>query len=162
LLIVLVVFWTVLANNALAYPQVAWQNISMHALNSVFAFIEVVLPATRPHALVHLGPLVVLLVLYLALTYISHSIRGYYVYPFLDPVNGAGGIVGILVGTPVATALVFAVIKGLILGRVVASEGKDGRKNSRLGFRNAGAIEVSSVDVEEIAMEFPKREGESV
>jgi len=157
-----VVFWTVLANHALAYPLVAWQNISVHALNSVFAFCEVVLPATRPHAWVHLGPLIVLLVLYLALTYISHSIRGYYVYPFLDPVNGAGGIIGILVGTPIATALVFSVVKGLIWGRVRAAEGKDGKKTSGLGLRNASAFTVPSVDVEEISMDFPKREGDSV
>ncbi|GAB7341490.1 hypothetical protein MBLNU457_7719t1 [Dothideomycetes sp. NU457] len=145
--IVTVVFWTVLARNALSYPQLAWQNTSEHALNSVFAFLEILLPATRPHAWIHLFPLIVLLVFYLALTYISHAIRGYYVYPFLDPVNGAGGIVGILVGTPVATAVVFAVVKGAIWGRMRVSE---------KGQRGKGKGNLPSVDVEEIDLEFPK------
>lgn len=149
LITLLVVFWTVLAQDALSYPQIAWQNISMHALNSVFAFLEIVLPSTRPHAWIHLAPLIVLLVLYLALTYVSHAIRGYYVYPFLDPVNGAGGIVGILVGTPVATALVFAVVKAGIMGRLRASEGRE-------AVRGSGRSTLPSLDVEEISMEFPK------
>ena len=62
-----------------------WSNISEHALNSVFAFLEIVLPQSDPHPWILLVPLVVILALYLGLAYLSHATEHFYVYAFLNP-----------------------------------------------------------------------------
>lgn len=62
-----------------------WSNISQHALNSVFAFLEILLPMSQPHPWIQLVPMIIILALYLGLAYLTHTTEGYYVYSFLDP-----------------------------------------------------------------------------
>lgn len=170
--IVTAVFWGFLARGATSSPYATWSNVSMHALNSVFAFFEVVVPRTRPHAWILLVPLVVLLALYLGLTYVSHAIRGYYVYPFLDPANGTGIVAGSIVGVAGALCVVFVVVKGIMAGRFKDTDGK-GNKGflSERDVRRAGAgaavrearrgvrrnrDQDESFEIEQIGTRFPK------
>lgn len=62
----------------------AWSDVSQHALNSVFAFLEIILPASEPHPWIQLVPIIVVLACYLGLAYLTHAVQGWYVYSFLD------------------------------------------------------------------------------
>lgn len=78
------VFWAVLADRVFESTYRAFSDISQHALNSVFAFLEILLPASEPHPWIQLIPIIVILALYLALAYLTHAVQGWYVYSFLD------------------------------------------------------------------------------
>ncbi|RAL12122.1 uncharacterized protein BO97DRAFT_345928 [Aspergillus homomorphus CBS 101889] len=84
--IVTVVFWAILYSPPW-YPTVepAWQNISQHGLNSFYALLEVVLATTNPHPLISLAFLIFILLLYVALAYLTYHTEGFYTYSFLDP-----------------------------------------------------------------------------
>ncbi len=56
----------------------------MHALNTVFAGLEIILPRSDPHPWLLLVPIIIILALYLALAYLTHATEGFYVYSFLD------------------------------------------------------------------------------
>lgn len=60
-----------------------WANISFHGLNSVFAMVEVLLPRTEPPPFIHVVILLVILLVYLALAYLTHYTQGWYVYEWL-------------------------------------------------------------------------------
>jgi len=81
--------------------------------------------------------LIVLEGLYLALTYLGHSIRGGYVYPFLDPGRvGSGIVAAACVGIVVATVVVFCIVRGVMWARIQITEGREGvnrREIARLG-----------------------------
>jgi hypothetical protein len=79
------VFWGALSYGAFSTKWTAWSNISQHALNSVMAFAEIVIPRTLPHPWINIIFIVILLALYLGLAYLTHSTQGFYVYPFLNP-----------------------------------------------------------------------------
>ncbi|CAG8119481.1 unnamed protein product [Penicillium nalgiovense] len=64
-----------------------WQNISLHCLNSVYALLEIVLPATAPHPSIAIPFLILMLLLYLCVAYITHAAEGWYPYSFLDVGN---------------------------------------------------------------------------
>ena len=78
-------FWAILAHGALDNALSTYTNTSEHALNSVFAFLEIFLPRSDPHPWLQLVPLIVIGLLYLALAYLTHATQHFYVYNFLDP-----------------------------------------------------------------------------
>ncbi len=86
-------------------------------MNSLFALVEIVLPATEPPPLLHLVGLTILLLLYLALAYLTHATQGFYVYSFLDPSTGAGKVTGYCFGIFAAIVIIFFVIWALIWAR---------------------------------------------
>lgn len=79
------IYWAFLANGAFASRFWTWSNVSEHALNSVFAFMESFLPMSDPHPWIHLPLLILILACYLGVAYITHADQGFYVYHFLDP-----------------------------------------------------------------------------
>jgi hypothetical protein len=79
-----VVFWSVLSAGAYRSSFSTFSNISMHALNTVFAGLEIILPRSEPHPWLLLVPIVIILALYLGLAYLTHATEGFYVYSFLD------------------------------------------------------------------------------
>lgn len=84
-IVITLVFWTVLRQNAFFNRFAVWNNVSQHALNSAMALLELGITRSPPASWGMLIPVVVVLALYLAETYVFHAARGYYVYPFLDP-----------------------------------------------------------------------------
>lgn len=78
------IFWAVLASRVFENTYRAWSDVSQHALNSVFAFFEIILPASEPHPWIQLLPIIVVLACYLGLAYLTHATQGWYVYSFLD------------------------------------------------------------------------------
>lgn len=125
--IVTVVYWGLLYPGAW-FPLVfrAWSNVSQHAMNSAFALFEILLARTRPPPVVHLLALVVVLALYLALAYLTRATKGFYVYPFLDPSQGAGRTAGYILGILLAVIVVFGLVYGVIALRVWITERKLG------------------------------------
>ena len=77
-------FWTILSDGAYRTELNSFDNISMHALNSVFAGLEIILPRSDPHPWLLLVPIIIILALYLGLAYLTHATEGFYVYSFLD------------------------------------------------------------------------------
>ena len=112
-----------------AFPRVfdAWSNISRHALNSVMALFELAVPRTERPPWIHLLWLIVIEALYLAVTYITHATKGFYVYSFLDPgTKGQKMVVAYVFGIAVAVIVIFLLIQGLIALRMWVLETKLG------------------------------------
>lgn len=78
------VFWAVLAARVFESTYRAWSDVSQHALNAVFGFLEIVLPSSEPLPWIQLIPMIIVLALYLGLAYLSADIYGRSVYSFLD------------------------------------------------------------------------------
>ena len=90
-IIVTVVYWALLAGtDHIATRYLVFRNVSAHALNSVWAVVEIVLPRTEHPPWWHAVPLIIILGCYVGLAYITHATKGFYVYSFLDPA-GKGG-----------------------------------------------------------------------
>jgi uncharacterized membrane protein len=89
-------------------------QVSRHGLNSLFALLELLLPATNPPPWLHLPFLIVILALYLALAYLTFATQGFYTYGFLDPATGQGRVAaycfGILAGIIVAFIIIWLLI----------------------------------------------------
>lgn len=125
--VVTAVFWAVLAARVFESTYRTWSDISQHALNSVFAFLEILLPASEPHPWIQLIPVIVVLACYLGLAYITHAVQGWYVYSFLDiEENGSGLVAGACIGILVASIVVFVAVRYLIWLRKWVTEKKLG------------------------------------
>ncbi|KAF2221731.1 hypothetical protein BDZ85DRAFT_264305 [Elsinoe ampelina] len=123
--IVTAVFWGLLANGALYSPLSTWSNVSQHGINSAFALFEVVFPRTEATPWIHVLPCVIILAMYLGLTYLSHSLNGFYVYPFLDQEkNGRAITAAYIIGILVAAIIVFAIVHFVIKFRRWLTEAK--------------------------------------
>ena len=138
-LLVTIVFWAILYSPPF-FPQrfAAWSNISQHALNTVFAVLEIVLPATLPPPLLHLPILILLLLLYLALAYITYASQGFYPYDFLDTHKGSGKVTAYAFGILAAISVIFGVVWGLIWLRVRFTEGRKRRRGEGGGSGEGG------------------------
>ncbi|USP78912.1 alpha beta hydrolase fold-1 protein [Curvularia clavata] len=126
--IVTIVFWGLLAAD---FPTTfsVWSNTSQHALNSFYAFCEIVFPRTNRLPWLDLIPIIILLALYLALAYVTHATEGFYVYPFLDLQKHSSGVVGgYIIGILIAAIIVFIIIRYLIALRVWVTETKLGMR----------------------------------
>ncbi|KAI0186347.1 hypothetical protein EV127DRAFT_484304 [Xylaria flabelliformis] len=125
--LVIIVFWSLLSSpTTLSTTYSAWSNISQHALNAVFATIEIVLPRTSPAPWDHLPVQLFLVALYLALAYITHATKGFYTYSFLDPGLQGSLVAAYVFGIAIGICILFAVIQGLIWVRRWATEEKLG------------------------------------
>ncbi|KAF7293365.1 hypothetical protein MKEN_01466900 [Mycena kentingensis (nom. inval.)] len=120
--IVTIVFWALLAS-----PEVfdttysTYSNISVHALNSLFALLDLLLSHTPPAPWLTLPLHILLLAAYLGVAYITAHTQGFYPYSFLDPNpdSGSGRLLGAyIVGIAVGEAVVFCVVRGVVLLRV--------------------------------------------
>jgi hypothetical protein len=124
----LVVFWTLLAAD-FPTPFSLWSNTSQHALNSFYAFCEIVFPRTNRLPWLDLIPVIILLALYLGLAYVTHATEGFYVYPFLNLQEHSSGVVaGYILGILVAAIIIFLIVRYLIVLRVWVTEEKLGMR----------------------------------
>ncbi|KAF3902142.1 hypothetical protein ABW21_db0205011 [Orbilia brochopaga] len=120
------VYWAVLFDR-FDNEYDAWSNISVHALNAVIAFLEIIIPRTEPLPWMHILFMLPIMGGYLGIAYITHATQGFYTYSFLDPKRSGAGItaaycIGILIGT----VILFSLVKGLVWLRVWVTERKLG------------------------------------
>lgn len=132
----------------------AWSNVSEHALNSAFALFELVLPRTQPPPWIHLLWLIVVLLAYLALAFVTLADQGWYTYSFLDhdEVGGRGLVAAYVFGIALAIVIIFAVVWALIRLRVWVTE-------TKLGFEGKfakGRTARTDVEMAEAAQKGPE------
>ncbi|KAL1843767.1 hypothetical protein VTK73DRAFT_2732 [Phialemonium thermophilum] len=124
--VVTIVYWARLYSGAW-FPTafLAWSNLSQHALNSLLALFELLVPRTNPPPAIHALWLVLLLALYLALAYLTRATKGFYVYSFLDPAtSGRGAVAGYVFGIAAGCLVVFLFARGAIALRRWLTEEK--------------------------------------
>lgn len=91
-----------------------WHNVSIHGLNSFFAFLEIILTTTKPLPPLHLILLCVILSVYLGLAYLAKATQGFWVYEWLDPDFGAVEIVVHVFGFAALILGIFLVVYGIM------------------------------------------------
>ncbi|KAF4980698.1 hypothetical protein FZEAL_3366 [Fusarium zealandicum] len=145
--LVTIVYWGVLfAGPWFPIQFTAWENISQHGLNSLFALFEIVIPRTNPPAWVHIAWLILILALYLALAYLTVATQHFYVYNFLDhdDVGGRGIVAAYIIGIAVAIVIIFCIVWCLIWVRRWLTETKLGREGKFAYQPNNNGIEMDS------------------
>ncbi|KAL2021403.1 hypothetical protein VTK56DRAFT_7156 [Thermocarpiscus australiensis] len=121
--VVTVVYWARLYSGSWFTETFdGWSNVSQHALNSVFALFEIVVPRTDPPLAVHMLWLILVLALYLALAYVTNATKGFYTYDFLDPGRQHGLVAAYVFGIAVGTLLIFGVAWGAVRLRKYVTE----------------------------------------
>ncbi|KAJ4343635.1 hypothetical protein N0V95_006609 [Ascochyta clinopodiicola] len=91
--LVTIVFWGTMNSGWPAGRFEQWMNLSVHGLNSVFAIVEILLPATKAPPVSHLSVVLLLLSTYLGLAYLTRYTQGFYVYEWMNPAHGNVSIV---------------------------------------------------------------------
>jgi hypothetical protein len=134
-----VVFWGVIFSGFSDEFDV-WSNASEHALNSVFAFFEIVVPRTEKTPKLHTIPVVIILALYLGLAYVTVATDHFYVYAFLDPYYHSQGVIaGYIIGILIGTLIMFFIVHFLIKFRRWLTEDKMGMTGKLTG-NNTGYV----------------------
>ncbi|KAI2793273.1 hypothetical protein POX_b03326 [Penicillium oxalicum] len=133
-------------------------QISQHGLNSLHALVEIILPATAPHPWMAIPVLIVLLLLYVSVAYITHATEGFYTYSFLDTgVNGSksGIVTGYCFGILAAIVIIFLVSWGLIRLRVyltgdrIKRAARDPLRRGQHEFGHATSLRDSSIEMKQ-------------
>ncbi|KAK2464917.1 hypothetical protein APHAL10511_002993 [Amanita phalloides] len=111
-IVVTIVYWAILSGPSTFETKFgSWSNISMHALNTVFALFEIVLTDVPPVPWIYLPLCLVILAGYLGIAYITHDAQGFYPYSFLDPKHhGAGVLAGYIIGIAIGECIVYAIV----------------------------------------------------
>jgi len=118
-ILVTIVFWALLASPTIFQRRIStWSNISVHALNTVFALSEVLLTNIPPAPWLTLPFGIVLLACYLGIAYITHKTQGFYAYTFLNPKKQGGLLAAYIVGIAVCYMIVFVIVRFIILLRI--------------------------------------------
>lgn len=127
--LVTVVFWgTMYAGPWPTGRFEQWINISVHGLNSLFAILEIVLPATTVFPWSHLSVLLVVLSLYLGLAYLTRYTQGFYVYEWLNPAHGTASILLHILGYTAGIVALFLLVRGALWFKNWVGERKEVKK----------------------------------
>ena len=126
--LVTIVFWGTMNSGWPAGRFEQWINLSVHGLNSVFAIVEILLPATDAPPLGHLSVVLLVLSAYLGLAYMTRYTQGFYVYEWMNPVHGNASIILHVLGYALGMIIIFFLVSSAIrLREMLAkwlSEGK--------------------------------------
>lgn len=90
--LVTIVFWGTMNSGWPTGRFEQWMNISVHAINSIFALTEIVLPATDPLPWSHLSIVLAILSGYLGLAYLTKETQNFYVYEWMNPAHGTTSV----------------------------------------------------------------------
>ena len=100
-------------------------QISQHALNSFYALLEITLPTTSPHPWIAIPFLILGLLFYLCVAYITFYTEGFYPYSFLNiGDHGSGLVTGYCFGILAAILVIFLVSWALIWLRCWLTRGR--------------------------------------
>ncbi|KDR73316.1 hypothetical protein GALMADRAFT_72750 [Galerina marginata CBS 339.88] len=117
-ILVTVVFWVLLADpSTFGTLFSSWSNISVHALNTLFALVEILLTNSPPAPWLTLIPCLLVMVGYLGVAYITHATQGIYTYSFLDPHKQGAKLAAYIVGIAVGEIIVFSLVRGVVVLR---------------------------------------------
>ncbi|PPQ75684.1 hypothetical protein CVT26_001518 [Gymnopilus dilepis] len=131
--LVTIVYWALLSSPSTFATQFSsWSNISVHALNSVWAFTEILLSNSPPAPWITIIPGVMILGAYLGVAYITKDTQGFYTYSFLDPHKEGPKLAGFIIGIAVGFIIIFCIVRGIVVlrqrwasrsGRILATHG---------------------------------------
>ncbi|KAK0460076.1 uncharacterized protein EV420DRAFT_1673018 [Desarmillaria tabescens] len=159
--VVTITFWVLLSSlSTFSSTFNAWNNISVHALNSLYALFEIIFTNTPPPPLVFLLANIVLLGAYLGVAYITNATQGFYTYNFLDPQKQGSFLAAYIAGIAVGYIVVFGIISGIMVMRPrIANKVKynkvEGEKE--MSVRQAESYSISgSTACQEHDVETPK------
>ncbi|KAJ5916158.1 hypothetical protein N7504_000173 [Penicillium tannophilum] len=115
--LVTIVFWGLLFKPPFyKVTFLGWSNISQHGLNSFYALLEIFLPATAPHPWIGVPVLILVLLFYLCVAYITYYDQGWWTYSFLNTEHGkkSGIVAAYCFGILAAILVIFCLSMGLI------------------------------------------------
>ncbi|KAJ4989066.1 hypothetical protein SVAN01_05504 [Stagonosporopsis vannaccii] len=112
--LVTIVFWGTMNSGWPPGRFEQWMNLSVHGLNSVFAIVEILLPATEAPPVSHLSVVLLILSVYLGLAYLTRYTQGFYVYEWLNPAHGTVSIVLHVLGYAAGIIAIFFLVSGAI------------------------------------------------
>ncbi|KAJ4467253.1 hypothetical protein J3R30DRAFT_2072328 [Lentinula aciculospora] len=117
-ILVTIVFWALLASStAFSTKYLAWSNLSIHVLNTVWSLFEIIGTNSPPPRWLMLPCMIIILALYLALAYVTHATQGFYPYSFLDPKKSNSLLAGYIIGIGVAACIIFVLAKTIMWAR---------------------------------------------
>ncbi|KAJ7601864.1 hypothetical protein DFH06DRAFT_378554 [Mycena polygramma] len=129
-IIVTVVFWALLSSpETFGTRFSSWSNLSLHALNTLFALVEITLTNALPAPWRLLPLLIVLLGGYLGVAYVTRREQGFYTYPFLNPAPHPALLAAYIIGIGAGACVVFSLVRGVVVlrERVAGRFGRIGR-----------------------------------
>lgn len=130
--LVTIVFWGTMNSGWPAGRFEQWINISVHGLNSLFAIVEIVLPATAPPPVTHLGIVLGVLSVYLGLAYLTRYTQGFYVYEWMNPAHGNASIILHVLGYAGGMLAIFFLVRFAIVARNKLAEKLESRRSEGL------------------------------
>tara|TARA_R110002003_G_scaffold214_20_gene16139 strand:+ start:5196 stop:6179 length:984 start_codon:yes stop_codon:yes gene_type:complete len=130
--LVTIVFWGTMNSGWPAGRFEQWINVSVHGLNSVFAIVEIVLPATAPPPLTHLSIVLLVLSVYLGLAYLTRYTQGFYVYEWMNPAHGNASIILHVLGYAGGMVAIFVIVRYAIVARNMLAEKMELRRSEGL------------------------------
>jgi len=123
--VVTAAYWLILASPTWDdLPFDTWSNVSVHILNSVFAFLEIALTRVGPMPWIHIPFIALFLAGYIGVAYITKATEGFYTYNVLDP-HGKGGtksVVKYIIGIIVGACVIFVIVAGVNWVKVMFCE----------------------------------------
>lgn len=115
--LVTIVFWGTMNSGWPTGRFEQWINISVHGLNSLFAIVEILLPATEPQPWNHLSVVLLVLSAYLGLAYLTRETQGFFVYEWMNPAHGNVSIILHILGYAAGMIGLFVLSRYVIIGR---------------------------------------------
>jgi len=117
-ILVTAVYWALLADPAtFATRYSTFVNVSQHILNTVFVLFEVFFTHTKPFPWLHLPILILFLLGYLGIAYITEATQGFYTYSFLDIKKQHAKLAIYIVGIAAAEVVIFLIVRGVVVLR---------------------------------------------
>ncbi|KAF1844636.1 uncharacterized protein K460DRAFT_365571 [Cucurbitaria berberidis CBS 394.84] len=136
--LVTIVFWGTMNSGWPTGRFEQWINISVHALNSLFAIVEIVLPATQPPPWTHLSVVLLVLSAYLGLAYITRETQGFYVYEWMNPAHGNWSIVLHIIGYAGGMVALFVLARCAIVARHWIAKKTEGARRENAEMEEKG------------------------
>lgn len=163
--LVTIVFWGTMNSGWPPGRFEQWMNLSVHGLNSAFAVVEILLPATEAPPVSHLSFVLLILSIYLGLAYLTKYTQGFYVYEWLNPAHGSASIILHVLGYAAGVIAIFFLVSGAIRLRNMLARRLD--KSNGTSIKEKGEILDDSSDVWsgenlELGSESGRKKGESL
>jgi len=112
--VVTIAYWALLASSAsFETPYKAWDNVSVHILNSVFALCEILFTFVGPIPWLYLPVCLLTIGLYIGLAYVTYASQNFYPYKFLDPDQYGGLVAAYIFGVLIGECIIFSVAWGI-------------------------------------------------
>jgi hypothetical protein len=154
-----IVFWGTMNSGWPAGRFEQWINISVHGLNSVFAIVEIILPATAAPPITHLSMVLLILSKYLGLAYLMGWTQDIYVYEWMNPAPGTVSIVPHVLGYAGGMLAIFVIVRYVIVERNMLVRKMSTRRSGNLQGKGYKLDDASDTWSARVDVEVPQQAG---